>query len=114
MFKRLVEICSEIWVWLYVRDLTSMITVFALLLGVPIILAIKNTYYASVENKEKIKQSYSVKVLNLKGETVEVYQNKTVEIKENLLYICPQGTKDCSRNTKAIVINANYIIKPED
>lgn len=66
------------------------------------------------KREAKLAQSYTVKVLDTQGKTVEIYQNKTFEIQNNRLYVCPKGTEYCSDYVKAIIINSDYIIESEN
>lgn len=66
------------------------------------------------KREAKLAQSYTVKVLDAQGKAIEIYQGKTFELQNNRLYVCPKGTEYCSEYVKAIVVNSNYIIEPEN
>lgn len=74
----------------------------------------ENKLRLDVQDKAKLEQAYTVKVLDAQGKAVEIYQGKTFELDSNRLYLCPKGTEYCSQYLKAIVINSNYIIEPEN
>ncbi|MFY9227308.1 MAG: hypothetical protein WAQ98_31850, partial [Blastocatellia bacterium] len=74
----------------------------------------ENKLRIDVQDQAKLKQSYTIKVLDAQGNIIETYQNKNFEIENNRLYVCPKGTKYCSSYIKAIVINSSYVIEPEN
>ncbi len=74
----------------------------------------ENKLRLDIQDKAKLEQAYTIKVLDVQGKALEIYQGKTFEIQNNRLYVCPKGTKYCSQYIKAIVISSNYIIEPEN
>jgi hypothetical protein len=74
----------------------------------------ENKLRLDVQDKAKLEQAYTIKVLDAQGKSIEIYQGKTFEFQSNRLYVCPKGTEYCSQYVKAIVINSNYIIEPEN
>ena len=74
----------------------------------------ENKLRLDVQDKAKLEQPYTIKVLDVQGKALEIYQGKTFELDNNRLYVCPKGTEYCSRYVKAIVTSSNYIIEPEN
>jgi len=74
----------------------------------------ENKLRLDVQDQAKLNQGYIIKVLDAQGKTIEIYQGKTFEFQNNRLYVCPKGTEYCSQYIKAIVVNSNYIIEPEN
>lgn len=74
----------------------------------------ENKLRLDVEDKAKLEQAYTIKVLDAQGKALEIYQGKTFEIQSNRLYLCPKGTEYCSQYIKAIIVNSNYIVEPEN
>ena len=64
--------------------------------------------------KEKQSKSYTIKVLDEKGETKLLYKDKTIEVREGVLYVCPLKTLNCANNSKAIIVGGNFIVEQQN
>ena len=84
------------------------------LIFIAVLVMLSTHFWVSYNNNnERLSQGYTVKLLDSQGHVIEEHKNKTFEVEGNKVYLCPKGTNYCSTNSKAIIINGNYIIEPD-
>ena len=54
---------------------------------------------------------YTIKITSNEGKTVTLYANKTIEIANGVLYVCPVGTFRCSNDKTRIIVSQNFIVE---
>ncbi len=58
--------------------------------------------------------SFTIKIVDEKGEAKLLYKDKTVEVREGVLYVCPLKTLNCANNSKAIMLHGNFIVEQQN
>lgn len=73
---------------------------------------IKKFFTEKIVNQEDI--SYTVKIIDEKGEPKLLYKDKTLKVNDGVLYVCPVGTINCANDSKAIMLHGNFIVERQD
>lgn len=64
--------------------------------------------------REVKRPTYTIKIIDSKGNSITLYQNKNIEIANSILYVYPPQTFGCANDKNAIILGGNFVAKREN